>query len=116
MHVLRRWRRATVLGLSILLLFASGASDGANDAVPQRVVAVLYPETDAPYQQIFADLLSGIEQALAGETVRTYPLPASPDGAALRRWLNQQAPAVTITLGRVPTETYEQMVVFLFCC
>lgn len=108
MHVLRRWRRATVLGLSILLLFASGASDGANGAVP-RVVAVLYPETDAPYQQIFADLLSGIEQALAGETVRTYPLPASPDGAALRRWLNQQAPAVTITLGRVPTETYEQI-------
>ena len=109
MHVLRRWRRATVLGLSILLLFASGVSAGASGAGPQRVVAVLYPETDAPYRQIFADLLSGIEQGLAGETVRTYPLSAAPEGAALRRWLNQHAPAVTITLGRVPTETYEQL-------
>jgi len=109
MHVLRRWRRATVLGLSILLLFASGVSAGASGAGPQRVVAVLYPETDAPYRQIFADLLSGIEQGLTGETVRAYPLPAAPDVAALRRWLDQHAPAVTITLGRVATETYEQL-------
>jgi putative ABC transport system substrate-binding protein len=70
---------------------------------------VLYPETHPPYRQIFADLLAGIEQGLSAETVRTRSLSDPPDVAALRRWLDQEAPVVVITLGRVPTETYEHI-------
>ena len=108
MDALRCWRRAAALGLLIVLLLASAAGGGASGA-PPRVVAVLYPATHAPYRQIFADILDGIEQGLVGETVRAQALPEALDGAALRRWLDQQAPAVVITLGRVPTETYEKI-------
>ena len=100
----RSWRR----GAAFVFLLAGLASGLANGA-PPRGVAVLYPETNPPYRQIFADILNGIEQGLAGETVRAYSLPESPDGVAVRRWLDQQAPAVTITLGRIPTETYEKI-------
>ena len=108
MDALRRWRRVAALGLSIILLLAS-AVGGVVIGAPPRVVAVLYPETNAPYRQIFADILHGIEQGLTAETVRAQALPEAPEGAALRRWLDQQAPAVVITLGRVPTETYEKI-------
>jgi putative ABC transport system substrate-binding protein len=104
MLALRSWRRVT----AFVLLLAGLASSLAHGA-PPRVVAVLYPETNPPYRQIFADVLNGIEQGLTQETVRVRALPESPDVADLRRWLDQQAPAVTITLGRVPTETYEQI-------
>jgi putative ABC transport system substrate-binding protein len=46
---------------------------------------------------------------LSAETVRTRSLSDPPDVAALRRWLDQEAPVVVITLGRVPTETYEHI-------
>ena len=108
MYALRCGRRAAALGLAIVLLLASATGGGAPGGAP-RGVAVLYPETDAPYRQIFADILRGIEQGLAGETVRAYPLPAVPEGAALRRELDRQSPAVVVTLGRVPTETYEKI-------
>jgi len=108
MYALRCWRRAVALGLSIVLLLACAAG-GVAVGAPPRVVAVLYPETTAPYRQIFADILSGIEQGLMTETVRPYPLADPPDVPALRRWLDQQSPAVVVTLGRVPTETYEKI-------
>jgi len=106
--VLRFWRRAASSGLSIVLLLASVAGGVAN-ADPLRVVAVLYPETDAPYRQLFAEILGGIERGLPAETVRAHALPAAPDAVALRRWLDQEAPVVVVTLGRVPTETYEHL-------
>lgn len=68
---------------------------------------MLYPAAKPPYRQLFNDVINGIEQGAAGETVRALALPDSPDSPALQRWLDQQAPAVIITLGRVPTETYE---------
>lgn len=106
--VLRFWRRAAAPGLVIVLLLASVAGGVAN-ADPPRVVAVLYPETDAPYRQLFAEILGGIERGLPAEAVRARALPAAPDAAALRRWLDQQAPVVVVTLGRAPTETYERI-------
>ena len=108
MDALRCWRRVVALGLSIVLLLASAAG-GVVIGAPPRVVAVLYPATNAPYRQIFADILDGIEQGLVGEIVRAHALPEALDVAALRRWLDQQAPAVVVTLGRVPTETYEKI-------
>lgn len=104
MRVLRSLRRVA----AFVLLLASLASGPANGA-PPRTVAVLYPETNPPYRQIFADVLDGIERELTVETVRVRALPEAPEGADLRRWLDQQAPAVVITLGRVPTETYERI-------
>jgi putative ABC transport system substrate-binding protein len=96
------------LGLAMILLLAC-AVGGVALGAPPRGVAVLYPETHPPYRQIFADLLAGIEQGLSAETVRTRSLSDPPDVAALRRWLDQEAPVVVITLGRVPTETYEHI-------
>ena len=104
MRVLRSLRRVA----AFVLLLASLASGLANGA-PPRTVAVLYPETYPPYRQIFADVLDGIERGLTVETVRVRALSEAPEGADLRRWLDQQAPAVVITLGRVPTETYERI-------
>jgi putative ABC transport system substrate-binding protein len=104
MRVLRSLRRVA----AFVLLLASLASGLANGA-PPRTVAVLYPATNPPYRQIFADVLDGIERGLTVETVRVRALPEAPEGADLRRWLDQQAPAVVITLGRVPTETYERI-------
>ncbi|MCB1821336.1 MAG: hypothetical protein KDI73_07115 [Candidatus Competibacteraceae bacterium] len=111
MHT-RRLRRVVALslglGLSMSLLLTSAVS-GVVVGATSRVVAVLYPETDTPYRKIFADILSGIEQGLTTEVVRLYALPEAPNVPVLRRWLEQQAPAVVITLGRVPTETYERL-------
>jgi putative ABC transport system substrate-binding protein len=101
---LRSWRRAAAF---VLLL--AGLTGGLAHGASPRGVAVLYPETNPPYRQIFADVLAGIEQGLAAETVRVYSLSEAPDGAALRRGLDRQSPAVAITLGRVPTETYEAL-------
>ena len=101
---LQSWRRAAAFVL-LLAGLASGLAIGA----PPRGVAVLYPETNPPYRQIFADVLEGIEQGLTPETVRVYALPEALEGSALRRWLDQPAPAVVITLGRVPTATYEAL-------
>jgi putative ABC transport system substrate-binding protein len=100
-----RSSRCRVAWVLLLGCWASSVAHGA----PPRGVAVLYPETNPPYRQIFADVLNGIEQGLTPETVRAYSLPDPPDVAALRRWLDQEAPAVTLTLGRVPTETYEAL-------
>lgn len=108
MYALRCGHRAAALSLAILLLLASAAGGAAN-ADPPRVVAVLYPETDAPYRQIFAEILGGIERGLPAETVRAHALPAAQDAVALRRWLDREAPAVVVTLGRAPTETYEKV-------
>lgn len=111
MHT-RRLRREVALGLglglSIILLLTSAVS-GVVAGATSRVVAVLYPETDTPYRKIFADILSGIEQGLTTEVIRLYSLPEAPDVPALRRWMDQQSPAAVITLGRLPTETYEQL-------
>jgi putative ABC transport system substrate-binding protein len=108
MSALCRWRCGVALGLAMILLLAC-AVGGVALGAPPRGVAVLYPETHPPYRQIFADLLAGIEQGLSAETVRTRSLSDPPDVAALRRWLDQEAPVVVITLGRVPTETYEHI-------
>jgi len=108
MSALCRWRCGVALGLAMILLLAC-AVGGVALGAPPRGVAVLYPETHPPYRQIFADLLAGIEQGLSAETVRTRSLSDPPDVAALGRWLDEQAPAVVITLGRVATETYEHI-------
>jgi len=103
MRTIRSWRRRVAL----VLLVAAMAGSVAKGSSP-RGVAVLYPETTPPYRAVFAEILSGIQQRLApAHAVRSYPLGESPETAELRRWLDQQAPAVVITLGRGPTEAYE---------
>lgn len=108
MYVPRFLRRVAFHAAWFVLLLAGSAGASALDA-PPRMVAVLYSETTAPYRQLFAEILGGIEQGLPTETVRPYALPASPDVAIVRRWLDQQAPDTVVTLGRVATETYEKI-------
>ena len=88
------------------LLVGGWSGAVAKDGAP-RVVAVLYPETEAPYRQIFAEILDGIQRGATGETVRSYALSEPPDAAGLRQWLDREKPAVTITLGRLATKIYE---------
>lgn len=107
MHVPRFLRPTAFRAACFVLLSFGLAVAGARGASPSTV-AVLYPETSAPYRQLFAEILGGIERGLPAETVRAHALPATPDAAALRRWLDQQAPVVVVTLGRAPTETYEK--------
>ncbi len=95
-------RRAIAFVLLVVEL-ANGAARGA----PPRVVAVLYPETSAPYQRVFEEILSGIDQGLTGETVHARALPESPDALEVRRWLDRQSAAAVIALGRVATEAFE---------
>ena len=101
-----RWVvRAALIAFAFVL---GGTVRAAPTDGPSRsVVAVLYPETSPPYRAVFADILNGIEQGIPASAVRSYPLVESVEPGALRRWLDQQAPAVVITLGRVPTEAYE---------
>lgn len=94
-------------GVVAFVLLLLELANGAARAAPPRVVAVFYPETDTPYQRIFEEILSGIEQGLIKETVRARSLPESPDALEVRRWLDREAPAAVITLGRVATETFE---------
>lgn len=80
---------------------------GSASKGPPPVIAVLYPETGPPYRQLIAEIVGGIERGAGEAAVRALALSEPPDIPALRRWLDQQSPAVAITLGRMPTETYE---------
>ncbi len=100
---------AAFLFLFLFLFLSSVGAGGSASEGPPPIIAVLYPATEPPYRQLFAEILDGIKQGATGATVRTLALSEPPDIPALRRWLDQQVPAVTISLGRVPTEAYEHL-------
>ncbi|MGB2679995.1 MAG: hypothetical protein WBE39_01620 [Candidatus Competibacter sp.] len=97
-------RRRAITGFAQTCLLVFAVARGAGAAI-----AVLYPQADAPYRQIFADIVTGIERGMGTEPVHARELSAVPDAAAVRRWLEDQSPSAVITLGRVATEIYEKI-------
>ncbi|MER2512512.1 MAG: ABC transporter substrate binding protein [Nitrosomonas ureae] len=101
-----QWVRQLLTAWIVLLAMSASAISAVS---PNTVIAVLYPETGMPYQQIFSEIISGIEKGAEGAAIRSMALPDPPNLSALRHWLDQQSPTVTITLGRIATETYEAL-------
>ena len=63
-------------------------------------LAVIYPQTPAPYRAVFDAMVSGIEQGARGHTVHRLPLADSDATAQVEHWLQTHAPERVITLGR----------------
>ena len=62
-------------------------------------VAILYPDVPEPYQRIFMEIVSGINQRLSAG-VHDYVLDNDFDVKDIEAWLNKQKVSVIIALGR----------------
>lgn len=97
---------AICLFLLIGCLFAFSPSL-ANAA--SSTIAVLYPQTTAPYQQLIEEIVTGIEQSDPSARIEKKQISDSLLIEDLRAWLAQIDASVIITLGRTPTEIYDRL-------
>ena len=118
----------TIIVLSLLAVAAHGAE-------PSALVAVIYPQADKPYSQVFDTILAGVESRVGTARLRRYlvsertdpetildgiesrtgavelkryPLAASEDPKVLKRWLQRQRPDAVIALGRSALSVFEK--------
>jgi putative tryptophan/tyrosine transport system substrate-binding protein len=90
------FRRVVVQCLFALLLLGAGHSRAEEPAE----LAVIYPASTGPYQDVFDGLLRGIHRNLGIYGLSTYVIPAGGTDVDLKRWLEKAAPTSLITLGR----------------
>ncbi|CAL1241448.1 ABC transporter substrate binding protein [Candidatus Methylocalor cossyra] len=92
-----------LLVLCLLLLSTALASRAELSSV-----AVLYPNIREPYQSVFLQIVTGIEERLA-VPVKRYPIMADGDGwSALEQRLAKDNPRGIIALGRLGFEAAEK--------
>lgn len=85
------------LGFFILFSIISLVS-GIAIAAPGSI-GILYPDVPEPYQNIFLDVMAGIDNTAIG-TVQNYRLDSNYDTKAVRAWLKEKGIDVIIALGR----------------
>jgi putative ABC transport system substrate-binding protein len=61
-------------------------------------VGVIYPNVRQPYQQIFDNILTGVDRGL-GRSTKQYRLNANPDTLALLRWIQEEDIDTIVALG-----------------
>lgn len=83
---------ATMLALTAGTLLSLGSHSCAADT------AIIYPDLRAPYNQIFNDIISGINRA-SPEPIKSYPLDKNFDPSDLQLWLKKNSFSGTISLG-----------------
>lgn len=88
----------------ILLIFTITAFGSAAAATLPKI-AVVYPEASVPYHKVFTQVQAGIARALARVDVATFRLDKR-EPSGLRAWLDEQSPAVVITLGTRASKAY----------
>ena len=86
-----------LLCVGLLLVCQSSIADGEKTPAPSRI-AVLFPQLQAPYDQIFKTITDGVDDAHVGSILR-LELPASADSAELSRTLTRENPDAVIALG-----------------
>lgn len=93
-HATRRALLRQALGGAVVL--AGGAAPAAE---PGRAMVVVYPELAEPFKQVFATIISGIEDRLGG-TVASLPMAASASPAQVADDVRRRDAKVLIGLGR----------------
>jgi putative tryptophan/tyrosine transport system substrate-binding protein len=88
----------------VLILTVTWSVSGLADQQPK--IAVIYPETAAPYDKVFLDVQTGIQRALSRVEVVTYQLEKQ-EPSDLRSWLELSSPDVVITLGSRAAKAYK---------
>jgi putative ABC transport system substrate-binding protein len=61
-------------------------------------VGVIYPDVRQPYQQIFENILAGVDLAL-GRSSKYYRIKGNPDTLELQRWIRKQDIDTVLALG-----------------
>lgn len=69
-------------------------------ALSKPSAVVIYPEVSQPYDQIFAQIIDGIQTQLQEHAVALKPLKKSESQEALQGWLNNHKPDMVIALGK----------------
>ncbi|MBH9552816.1 hypothetical protein I7X43_08110 [Inhella sp. 4Y17] len=73
-------------------------------SAPRETVPVLYPELGEPFRSVFAQILAGLDERLAGRVER-HPVPPQVDPAPLAAELGKRKPRVVVALGRAALKT-----------
>ncbi|MEW6353404.1 MAG: ABC transporter substrate binding protein [Pseudomonadota bacterium] len=84
--------------LAVLLLFLASGLCASAYAQP-KILAVIYPDVEEPYKNIFDEIIAGIV-AYPSISVKRYTLGKNFDSDNLRAWLDAEKPAAVITLGQ----------------
>lgn len=61
-------------------------------------VGVIYPDVRQPYQQIFENILTGVDRGL-GRPTKHYRVNANPDTSELQRWIREEDIDTVVALG-----------------
>lgn len=86
--------------LGVVLLLFTALAWGAGEAS----IAVIYPNIGKPYQEIFEQIIEGVEYK-ASTPVARYPVRSDTDIGALKASLRRQNTRVVIALGRQGMKT-----------
>lgn len=90
---LHQWTRPVTRTLLLWsLAWLSGGVEAAS-------LAVVYPDVDGPYQEVFKTIIDGIESD-AGISVTAYALKKGENSRQAMDWLTAQKPDAVIALGR----------------
>lgn len=85
--------------VTFLLFQAVGLSPSIVQAAQTPLIAVIYPELEEPYREVFSSIIEGIQEQIKGAT-RLYPLPKDYDSSKLNESIDPQHVAAIIALGR----------------
>lgn len=88
-----RGLRRLLVGSVLLALLCSYAAAG------ESALGVVYPQVREPYQDVFREILSGVDDA-ATRPVQTFVLGSEPDRAGFEHWLTANDIGALIALGR----------------
>lgn len=103
-HARAKGRLAAVL-LGVVLLFCTAlAVTSPAWAAEENRIAVIYPNIGKPYQEIFEQIIEGVEYK-AGTPVARHPVRSDTDIGALKASLRRQNTRVVIALGRQGMKT-----------
>ena len=94
---------ARFFSVRIIVTFVLFQSFGLLPAIVHAarlpLIAVIYPELDEPYREVFASIIEGIQEQ-SKEATKLYPLRKDYDRSELYESINSQHVAAIIALGR----------------
>lgn len=64
-----------------------------------KILAVIYPDLEEPYKNIFEDIIAGVASH-PGASIKRYSLGKNSGGDKLRAWLDAEKPDAVIALGQ----------------
>lgn len=93
-----KYRLHSRVVLLVTMVWLAFSNYGVSLAETQRI-AVLYPDINPPYREVFLDIIEGIED-VTKDSIRLYDIKKEIDDKALRQSLKDEHIDVVIALGR----------------